>query len=320
MDERFLKSAKVVVEKCLAVKSSETVVVLTDQPEREIGKLLFEMAKEHSAEAILVEIIPRETHGEELPLQIAAIMQSANVVIAPTFRSITHTQARRDACSAGARIATMPGILWETFVRALVVDYSQMQSQTEALAEILSKAKMARVKTDTGTDIVMSLDGRKGYADTGLLHNPGDFGNLPAGEAFIAPIENTASGAIVIDGAIGDTGVLSSDDKITVRVENGFATEITGGRAAVYLVGVLSQFPREVRNIAELGIGTNPSARLCGNILEDEKVLGTIHIALGNNASMGGKVNVPVHLDGIILSPTLWLDGKMVMEHGKLKL
>ncbi len=319
MEDRFLKAAQTVVQRCLAVKSDETVLVVADQPEREIGNAIFEAAKEHCAEAFFLEIIPREHHGEEPPAQVAELMRAVDVVIAPTFRSLSHTEARRNACKSGTRIATLPGILRETFVRAMVTDYSKIFDLSTKLADMLSAAKTARVVSDSGTDIAMSLEGRRGIADTGIYHNSGDFGNLPAGEAYIAPLESTANGVFVIDGSIGDTGVLATDDKIKIRVENGFATEIDGSRASAYLVGVLSQFTKDARNIAELGIGTNSAARLCGNILEDEKVLGTIHIALGDNASMGGNVHIPSHLDGIMTAPTLWLDGKTVMEHGRLK-
>lgn len=319
MDNRFLMAAQTVVKQCLAVKSDETVLVVTDQPEREIGYTIFEASKEHAAEAVFMEIIPRENHGEEPPVVIAEAMKNVDVVIAPTFRSISHTEARRNACNAGTRVATMPGILRETFIRAMATDYGKISRMSRELADRLSAAKTARVISERGTDVVLSIEGRRGHADTGILHNPGDFGNLPAGESYIAPIEGSASGVIVIDGSIGDTGVLVSDDKITIRVEDGYASEINGLRAAAYLVGVLSRFTKDARNIAELGIGLNPAARLCGNILEDEKVMGTVHIALGDNASMGGNVHIPIHLDGIILAPTLWLDGKMVMESGKFK-
>jgi len=320
MNEMFLNAAKTVVEQCLRVQETETVLVITDRPEREIGYAIFEAAKECAGETMIMEIIPRSIHGEEPPESVAEIMRTVDVIIAPTFRSISHTQARLKANESGTRIATMPGILHETFVRAMNVKYSEVANISCELAERLSAAKTARVVTEHGTDIFMSLEGRKGHADTGLIHRKGDFGNLPAGEAYIAPSEGTAGGTIVIDGAIGDTGILESDDYIKIRVENGYATEIDGDRASTYLSGIFALHPKDARNIAELGIGTNPAARLCGSILEDEKVLGTIHIAMGNNALMGGTVDVPIHLDGILLSPTLYLDGKLIMKMGKFSI
>ncbi|RQW81586.1 MAG: aminopeptidase, partial [Geobacter sp.] len=105
---------------------------------------------------------------------------------------------------------------------------------------------------------------------------------------------------------------------ISIKVKNGYATEIKGGALAKKLTKQLDEVGRDARNIAEFGIGTNDSAKLSGILLEDEKVLGTIHIALGNNVSMGGNVNVPLHLDGVIKKPTVYLDGKLLMEDGTL--
>ena len=164
----------------------------------------------------------------------------------------------------------------------------------------------------------MSLGGREGHADTGILHEPGSFGNLPAGEAYIAPMEGTVEGIMVVDGAMPPMGLL--DEPITIVVEKGFATEITGGEGAQMLLDAVAPHGQDALNIAELGIGTNEAAGspLTGNTLEDEKALGTVHFALGDSASIGGKVNVASHIDGIILNPTLEIDGKTILEHGKL--
>jgi len=318
MENLFRKAAKTVVLQCLNVKKTETTLILTDILEREIGLTIYDVAKEYAFEAIFIEISSRETHGEEPPKAVSAAMLETDVIIAPTFRSITHTEARRNACNNGARVASMPGILRETFLRAMITNYSIIAEKTIKISEALSQAKLARIISDHGTDIVINLENRQAFADTGLIHNPGDYGNLPAGEASISPLEGSANGTIIIDGSIGDTGVLDSNDYITIKVKDGFATEITGTRAAGYLSGLLAQFPNEARNIAEFGIGTNPSARLCGNILEDEKIMGTVSIALGNNVSLGGSIEVPIHLDAIILSPTIWLDGKRIINRGKL--
>ena len=133
----------------------------------------------------------------------------------------------------------------------------------------------------------------------------------------MAPVEGTSNGVFVVDGSMAGLGLIKNAN-IKIEVENGYATKITGGKMASKLKQQLDGVGKQARNIAEFGIGTNDSAKLSGILLEDEKVMGTIHIALGNNVSMGGSVNVPIHLDGIIKKPTVYLDGKMIMENGKL--
>lgn len=315
MDE-LRRAAQTAVSNCLRVRRGETVLVITDEPLRKIGYLFWGVAKDLGAEAILTELIPRESHGEEPPQALAKFMKEADVLIIPTSMSLSHTDARREATKAGARCVTLPGIREETMCRALNADYEKIAGRSRKVSQILSEGKKAEVTTPAGTQITMSLEGRQGHADTGLVFNPGDFSNLPAGEGYIAPIEGTAEGKIVIDGAIADTGVM--DEVIELTVREGFVEEIKGGRWAKYLRGLVEPHGRPGRNIAELGIGTNDKAKLIGNVLEDEKVLGTVHIAMGDNASMGGNVSVASHLDAILLKPTLRVDGKVIMEGGKL--
>lgn len=318
MSEELHDAARVAVVECAAVKPSDSVLVITDTKLQKIGSALFEIATEHSDEVTMVTIVPRKSHAEEPPEAIAKLMLDYDVIFIPTWRSMSHTDARRAACKKGARVATLPCILEETFQRALDADYEEIAKLSVKMAGMISDASEARVTTPAGTDITFSLKGREGLADTGLIRTPGGFTNLPAGEAYAAPLEGTAKGLVVIDGAIADTGVLTPDDYIHIEVEDGYATKINGGESAEYLKSIMEPHGKEAYNVAELGIGTNHEAKLIGNILEDEKVLGTIHIAFGDNMSMGGNISVGSHLDGILLQPSLFLDSKPVMLDGKI--
>ncbi len=150
-----------------------------------------------------------------------------------------------------------------------------------------------------------------------MYHKKGESGNLPTGETYNAPIEGTTNGIFVVDGSMAGLGLIG-DVNIKIEVKDGFAVKITGGRPAKKLNDMLDAVGKGARNIAEFGIGTNDSAKLSGILLEDEKVMGTVHLALGNNITMGGTFNVPIHLDGIIKKPTVYLDDKLLMKSGKL--
>ena len=315
MDKLF-KAAQVAINNCLMVKKGESVLVITDQPERKIGYAFREAAEEAATEAMLLEILPRSSNGEEPPEPVAKFMKDFDVLIIPTSNSMSHTNARREACGAGARCVTLPGIIGDTMERTLNADYREIAQRSNKLAEMVNRGKIARVTTPAGTDITMSIEGRECHADTGLVHNPGEFSNLPAGEAYVAPMEGTANGIIVVDGSM--VGKVKQPIKIVVK--DGFATEITGGSSAEELERMIEPFGQPGRNVAELGIGTNHKARIVGSVLEDEKVMGTVHMALGDNKSMGGSVSVQSHLDGILLKPTLWIDETKLMEDGELKI
>jgi leucyl aminopeptidase (aminopeptidase T) len=231
---------------------------------------------------------------------------------------LTHTAARREACAHGARIATLPGITEEMMIRTLAADYKTIATRSQSLAVELERGSEVHVTNPAGTDIRLMRGDRKPKPDTGFYHQPGDFGNLPAGETFFAPIEGTAQGTIVFEGAMAGVGKLKKPIRIVVK--DGLAVEITGGTEAQQLNDLIAPLGEAARNIAELGIGTNDRAQITGVILEDEKVMGTVHIALGDNMSMGGAVSVPSHLDGLILMPTVYVDGRMIMHAGKLLL
>ncbi|HDI00310.1 MAG TPA: aminopeptidase [Firmicutes bacterium] len=318
MMDMLKRAADVAVRVCMGIKQGETVLIVVDAPERNIGYALFDAAREAGAEAMLLEILPRAMHGEEPPPQVAELMRMVDVILAPTSRSLTHTEARRRACEEGVRVATLPGITEEVMARTLEADYYEIARRSTTLAEILTGGRSALVTSPSGTELSLDIEGRKGYADTGLYHNPGDFGNLPAGEAFLAPVEGKAEGVVVVDGSMAGVGLL--EEPIRLFVEGGLVRKIEGGKEADVLRKVLEPYGDMGRNVAELGVGTNERARITGVVLEDEKVLGTVHIALGDNASMGGRVKVPVHLDGVLLRPTLEVDGRVVLKDGILKL
>jgi leucyl aminopeptidase (aminopeptidase T) len=316
--EELLNSARIAVHNCMGVKKGENVLIITDEPLRKIGLSLWMAAKEIAGESMLLEITPRSSNGEEPPPAVAEFMKKFDVILIPTSRSMTHTKARRDACQAGARVATLPGITEDSMKRTLSADYNKIAQRSLKLMKILSGKKEARVKTPAGTDITLSLEGRSWNTDTGLYHQPGSYGNLPAGEVFIAPLEGTANGIIMVDGAMAGVGVVKKPIKLVVR--DGYVTEITGNNSAKDLEKSIERFGKPGRNIAELGIGTNDKARIIGMVLEDEKVLGTVHMAIGDNKSMGGEVSVQSHLDGILLKPTLEIDGEVIMKDGVLKI
>jgi leucyl aminopeptidase (aminopeptidase T) len=261
----------------------------------------------------------REVNGQEPPDAIAELMTKYEVVICPTAKSLTHTDARRNASKAGARVGTMPGITNEVMIRTLKADYHKIAERTNYLTKILDEASEVHITTEKGTDIIIPVEGINAISSTGLVTEKGSYGNLPSGESYLMPAEGKTNGVFVVDGSFAAVGKIE-EMPVTVKVENGFATKIEGGKEAARLKEMLEPMGEKAYNIAELGIGTNDQAIVTGAILEDEKVMGTVHIALGNNISMGGTCNVGIHLDGVILEPTVMVDGKLIMGKGILKI
>jgi leucyl aminopeptidase (aminopeptidase T) len=325
----------------MGVKKGEKLLVVTDFPtQKEWEKMNNEKLADALRRSLLAKIVSEIAaekfpncavgfytypsvgrHGTEPGKEVEEKMKRVNVVIAITSYSLSHTNAREEACKAGARIASMPNFLPEMFYTGgpMSADYEKIAEETEKIAKLLTEANEAVVKSKEGTNIKFSIAGREGELDTGIFTEKGDWGNLPSGEAYIAPVEGTAKGKIFVDkGWYPDL-----KENMIFTFKDGKVTDVTGGRDVGETFRNLLSLGREEepyisrRNLAELGVGTNPYAKRPDNVLEAEKIRGTVHIAVGDNSHMGGTVVADLHEDFIIHQPNLILDGKTIMRNGK---
>lgn len=300
-----------ILRNSLAIKRGEKVLVLTDKPELANAKRFFLAAKKLSQNAELL-IKPVGSHsGEEPSQQIAERMKKFDVIIAVTTHSLTHTKARIRASGKGARIASLPGFQ-EKMMSALQADPYELRRAGEKIKKILIKTKTVHVTTPSGTDISFRT-GKHIEIDDGLLRKKGAAGNLPAGEAYFAPLEGTANGTVVIDSMRNCRAYAKSGTRVLVR--NGKAVDVSDKKSllAKYIFSI-----KNADNIAEFGIGTNKKAKVICRILQDEKAAGTCHIAFGNSAAIGGKVYSKIHVDAILFKPSIFADGRMIMRRGKM--
>ncbi|MFQ5800170.1 MAG: aminopeptidase, partial [Candidatus Hydrothermarchaeales archaeon] len=204
---------------CLDIKKGETVLLLTDTEMGKVAGIIKDAVESLPGELVFVFMPPREIHGEEPPRAVASAMESSDVVIAATSKSLTHTQATKNAVKHGTRVASMPGITIEMLTNGgMTADYREVAEAARRVAEVLTQGRTIEIKTSAGTDFKTSIYRREGYADTGLLTKKGDFGNLPGGEGFIAPLEGKSEGRIVFDGPIASSGLFHAP--LVVEVEN----------------------------------------------------------------------------------------------------
>jgi leucyl aminopeptidase (aminopeptidase T) len=254
-------------------------------------------------------------NGTEPPADAAARLLEYDVLLLMTSFSMTHTDARQAPCAKGARVASMPGIEESMFLPGgpMRADFEQVRQESVDWAEKMTACRQVRVLTPQGTDLTFSVAGRSGCADHGLFHAPGEWGNLPAGEAFIAPEEGTAQGRLVVPAGwyldLNEDMALTFEDGCVIRAEGGGA--VGDHFRGLFRMG--EDAYRHRRNCAELGIGTNPNAKRVDNVLEAEKIRGTIHIAVGDSAHMDGQNVSDIHEDFIIPTPTVYFDDQKVM-------
>ena len=306
------RAIQTVVDRCLAVQPGEDVLVIADPATEALALGLRGAAEQAGADAVLALMSEREENGTEPPAPVAAALQAADVFIAPTTKSLSHTQARKRASDNGARGATLPGVTAEMLGRVMAVDLDTLKQRSRAVADLLTASDEAHLTCPRGTDLTIDLTGRTGLSDDGDLTAPGAFGNLPCGEGFVAPAGGRGR---LLASSLASVG-LATEEPVEIEVDDGRLTSC----AHPDFVARLDAPGPDGRHLAELGVGTNDRATLTGNVLEDEKILGTVHVAFGASAGIGGTVSVPVHLDVVVTDATLTIGATPVLRDGSFVL
>jgi leucyl aminopeptidase (aminopeptidase T) len=305
----------------LGVEPTESFLLVTDtKASPEIAAALLSAARDRGIDATHAQIEARTRSGEEPPAAVVAAMTAADVCLCVAARSIYHTNATGEARLAGTRgCFNAPADVSAWTAGAMTADFRDIRAVAERLAGRLRGASQVHVTSPAGTDVTLSIEGRepRGWY-TGIVREPGEVSAFPGGEVSLPPVEGTSHGTIVLEHVVTDVGLV--DKPISIQVKAGHAVQIDGGRAARRLHELIAGVPCAT-NIAELGIGLNPLARLCDDITESKKLLGTAHFALGDNAGgYGGVVECPLHLDGMVLDVSIEVDGAQVIRDGELLL
>jgi leucyl aminopeptidase (aminopeptidase T) len=298
--------ARFIADTCLHLKSEETLLIVCDYS-------YIEMAREfaESLDCTLVSIPPLKYNGEEPPFQVSHFIQKFDAVLALTTLSLGPADARKKACDRGVRFVSLAGITEKSLYTIMKTDYPLLEESASKIGDILEHAKSIEVYTGNHV-LEMSVEGRHPLSLTGIYTERGAFGTLPEGEVLISPVEESVYGSFVID--VGMVGLGFFDQPITCRVEEGHIVSVEEETDA--LESILQNYEGS-RQIAEVAIGINPAAQF-HTVFEAKKVEGTCHISLGDNHTIGGVHRCGIHMDGIISSPTVVVDGSMLVENGVL--
>jgi len=294
------------LKKTFDIKENERVLIVTDTILEKIAEKFRQAAAMLTKNVNMITIEPTGAPGKEPKKEVAEEMKKYDVLLLITEFSLSHTDARRNAKKCGARIASLPGFT-EEMIPALDIDYEKMKKEIEKIFYLVGKKRNFTVSSPSGTDLTFRA--RKCMDDTGILTEKGAFANLPAGEFTIHPVN--MNGLLVID---------SFKDVVTeplkAVIKNSRLQDLEGKDADDFLKLLIDN---SAKNIAEFGIGTNPKAKITGKTLMDEKVIGTCHIAFGNDLSFGGTNKSSVHLDTLVFKPTIYANDTLIMKNGVKK-
>ena len=322
-EERLHAISDMVVQTCMDIRRGENVLIVCDPTTAEIGQSLH-IATQKRTERVLLIVMPKSRHhGEEPPSPVAALMRQQQVVIAATKYSLTHTRAVRQALKDGARVATMPGMTFELYTEGgMTSDFQEVKRRISNIANFLRRRRIINVKSESGTDVTFEVNWRDWKLDdNGICNRPRMLTNLPAGKVFILPKEGTMNGTIVIDGSWDSTLI---DEPVEFIVEDGTVIDVKGGSLAATIRQSYGEVAKKLKTkdresvwtVAEFGFGMNPNARLVGNVLEDEKRMGSCYFSIGDNSGLGGSSNAGIHISGVLAEPSVWLDDTCLTESG----
>ncbi len=204
----------------------------------------------------------------------------------------------------------------EAFWRSIDIDYDALRERAEKVCGVLEGAGEVRITSAKGTDLRLRIEGRPLDRDVGLAVGEMPFTNLPAGEVCLSPLEDGADGVVVFDVAFWDGEWVEDLEAV---FEAGVARGVRARRGLDLFNDTMASASGGGNVIGELGIGLNPNVeRACGNMLLDEKIQGTIHIAVGDNRLLGGTNESSLHWDLLVEAPTVTVDGKPLLVAGEL--
>ena len=313
----LLAGARRVVRVSAGVRQGEHVVIVTDVERPPDVAAALSVAVTEAGGFPLIVTMPTLRSGDEPSGPVVVALAAADVILAPTTGALYHSAAIRDAALSGARFVGLTGFSPDVLLSGGVfADFPSLAGEAHRLTDLLTQANTARATSPGGTDLTVNLAGRAAVPITGMVRERGERTACPDVESFIAPLETSANGVVVVNASASIVGVLG--DPIRITVKNGRAVKIEGGDAARQINKALEAAGApNAYTLAEFAFGLNPEGVIRGVIVEDEGVAGTGHVALGGNSFFGGTSIAPIHLDFVYHSPTLWLDDEIVIQDGE---
>lgn len=315
-------TARNITDRVLGVRSGESVLVLTDSdcPVSVTEALAFALGAA-GAHPLILTMEPHTVGGQEPAAAVAAALHAVDAAILQDSYALFHTDAVRDALRAGVRTVDMWGTTEDMMLHGgLLADHAALAQLTRRVDAVMRTASEVTLTTEEGTDLRLSLAGRPTFPLVADATSRGGHAGLPAGEVAVSPVPGSAQGVIVDPYVLERKDIAYRSEPFRMEIRDGRAVQISGGREAQVVAAMVEESGESARNIAEFALGTNRWCRLGVSLREVKKALGTAHVAIGDSMSLGGEVNSPLHMDMIFRRPTVRLDGRPILDRGRLLL
>lgn len=321
-EDKSLIAADYIIKNCLSISVGEKILIIYDESTKKIIRYFYSLLVNYLGKdnVALEKINLANKHGEEPSEALCNNMLKANKIICLTKYSLAHTKARRLANLAKIGFLSMPDYNLDILnSKAIKADYRIILPKVEKMTNLLTNAINIQIKSEKGTNINLDVKERRGNCCPGFIDDYYLLGSPPDIEANIAPVECASNGIIKVDGSITHERLGLLNSHMDLVISDGKIVDIKSEN--INDVVILKEILSECKNddsyiLAELGVGFNPEAELCGNMLIDEGTLGNIHFGFGSNWTIGGMNNVDFHLDFVVIEPSLYIDGNLIMESG----
>jgi len=330
------EAAKNALENVLEAVAGESIFIVCDDEKLEIGKAFADGALALGLWTRMTVLQTTKKPRTEVPAQLFEVFtQQKPGLYVNLMRGIREETPFRiriikmETRDRRSRLGHCPGVTTDMLTEGALALTSQehrdMQSHAERLMGALNGTMEVEIRNPAGTSLTFSAEKREFFTDTKLDWKSMKWMNLPTGEVIVAPIEDSLNGKLVCDMAIGGIGKLKTP--VEVVAKNGKAEKLLSKDKNI-LRKVKDTFETDDWSdiVGEFAFGVNPKARFVNEFLEAEKVLGTIHVAFGNNTDMpGGKNLSKNHMDFLISKPTVTVkkeDGEAVtvLKEGRFKI
>jgi len=338
--EAAFKGAVATLNKCLGLNAGDTLALFYDETTEEIAHVINAAATQLHlltiAREVRTETQRNFRHERELNFADQNAVTQASGILTCLCDDVDCSEFRKALIDFGTgsdrRLAHMPGARLDIFAHTLDVDYDYVERRCDDLALAMTLGSTCRLQSyvlnqsnEPIESHVLSLElgglGRRPITSTGVIQR-GTWGNIPGAETFIAPIEGSANGAFALNGSFANR-VLGKGEFVLLEFADGRLSDVSGSRSGVadflrFQESLRLISPSNHDKLAELGVGVNPAiSELTGRPLIDEKCIGTAHIAIGDNSRYSGQIQANTHEDFVTREPSLWIDGKPILEHGR---
>ena len=313
------KASDYILIYCGNLQQNEKLLFIYDKTTEDLIPLLEETAFKITKFIKKIKIEKLSQHGLEPPINVSKKMLEADLILALTHKSLAHTRARNNACSKGARYLSLAEYSLDILENEAIFGVKKNKlSLLTKMETILNQGKIVKIKTNLGTNLELNIDKRIANNCPGFVQKPGELGSPPDMEVNVSPIEDYSFGNLIVDGSITHQRLGLLKNPISLEISKGKISKISGKQEAKELKKIFNELNNsKTKVLAELGIGFNEKAKLCGNMLIDEGAANCIHFGFGSNSTVGGKNEVSFHLDFIVKNANLFVDNELIIKKGK---